>query len=453
MKDFTQGSVPRHLLGMSVPLLVSMLVQTLYLLVDTWFVATLGPVAVAAVGAGSALFLLQAALAQMLNVGTVSLIARATGAGQHQQANRVFVQGMWLGLLLAVLTLLLGYLLTDWYLRQISVDPAVQQAGREFLRWYLPALSLSFLVTAIAAALRAVGVVKPVIIIQLCSVLVNIVLAPVLILGVGSGLAFGVAGAGAATALANAFGVVLLLLYFRRTRHPVLAVADKRIDVAIWRRLLGIGAPAGGEFALMFGYTALVYWLIRDSGTATQAAFGIGMRVAQAITMPAAALAFALPAVAGQNIGAGQWRRARQSFWFTAQLTAALMLLCCVVTQWQAEALMQLFSAEPAVVAAGMLFLQITAINYVSSGLVLVCSGMLQALGNTLPALLAALLRMVLFTATAWYCVSSCGFMVQQLWWCAVLAVGAQLCLIGWLLRRQLGSEQAKTCNTPLPQS
>lgn len=447
MKDFTQGSIPRHLIGMSLPLLVSMLVNAVYLLVDTWFVAQLGPVAVAAVGASTTLFLLQAALAQMLHVGTVSMIARATGAGEHQRANRVFIQGMWLGLALAVSTLLLGFPLIDWYLQRVSTDVAVHQAGREFLVWYLPTLSLGFLVTAISAALRAVGVVKPVVAIQMISVLVNIALAPVLIFGVGTGVAFGVSGAGAATALANVLVVVLAWGYFRRCQHPVLATTDKSLEVSIWRRLLAIGAPSGGEFALMFAFTALVYWLIRDSGTEHQAAFGIGMRIAQAVTMPAVALAFALPAVAGQNLGAGNWQRAQQSFWFTAQLTSVLMLVCGGLVYWQAAALMSLFTENVQVVAAGVLYLQITAINYVSAGLVLVCSGMFQAHGNTLPALAAALLRMTLFSLGAWYCLHSANFVVQQLWWCAVLAVFAQLLLISGLLWRQSAKKRLTLTN------
>ncbi len=88
-----------------------------------------------------------------------------------------------------------------------------------------------------------------------------------------------------------------------------------RFDGKVWRQIAAIGVPAGGEFALLFVFIAFVYWIIQDFGTATQAAFGIGNRILQAMIMPAMAISFALPAIVGQNFGAGQSSRVKQSFW------------------------------------------------------------------------------------------------------------------------------------------
>ncbi|WP_037045568.1 MATE family efflux transporter [Rheinheimera texasensis] len=439
MTDLTQGSVRRHLVNMATPMMIGMLVQGLYLFVDMYFVAGIGPAAVAAVGAGSALMFLVLALTQMLSVGTVSLIARATGAADHAYANQVFRQSMLLAGFLTALTLLAGFLLQDFYLQTVSTDAAVREAGAEFLQWYLPGLALAFVSTAIGSALRAVGVVKPAMAVQLLTVLLNLILAPVLISGWGTGLALGVAGAGLASTLASAVGVLLLWVYFRRCQHQVLDTsAGWSLQLPVWRRLLAIGLPAGGEYALMFLFTAFVYWVIRDLGTEVQAAFGIGMRIIQAVSLPVVALSFAIPAIAGQNLGAGLHARVHQTLRAALQLSFGLMLLIFLFSQFEAEMLMRWFTADAAVVLAGVVFIKIISWNYLTSAVVLTCSGMFQALGNTWPSLLSSAVRLALFVLPVLWLSQQPDFTPTQVWWCSALSVLVQGLLSFSLLQWQL---------------
>ncbi|MFC0049860.1 MATE family efflux transporter [Rheinheimera tilapiae] len=439
MTDLTQGSVPRHLINMATPMMIGMLVQGLYLFVDMYFVASIGPAAVAAVGAGSALMFLVLALTQMLSVGTVSLIARATGASDHSYANQVFRQSMLLAGSLTALTLLAGVLLQDFYLQTVSTDPAVRQAGAEFLQWYLPGLALAFVSTAIGSALRAVGVVKPAMVVQLLTVLLNLILAPVLISGWGTGWALGVAGAGLASTLSSFVGVVLLWQYFRRCQHQVLDTsAGWSLQLPVWRRLLAIGLPAGGEYALMFLFTAFVYWVIRDLGTDVQAAFGIGMRIIQAVSLPVVALSFAIPAIAGQNLGAGLLGRVHQTMRAALLLSVGLMLLIFLFSQLEAETLMRWFTQDAAVVLAGVVFIKIISWNYLTSAVVLTCSGMFQALGNTWPSLLSSAVRLGLFVGPVLWLSQQPAFTPTQVWWCSALSVLVQGVLSFSLLQWQL---------------
>lgn len=443
MTDLTQGSVRRHLVNMATPMMIGMLVQGLYLFVDMYFVAGIGPAAVAAVGAGSALMFLVLALTQMLSVGTVSLIARATGAADHAYANQVFRQSMLLAGFLTVLTLLAGFLLQDFYLQTVSTDAAVREAGAEFLQWYLPGLALAFVSTAIGSALRAVGVVKPAMAVQLLTVLLNLILAPMLISGWGTGLALGVAGAGLASTLASAVGVLLLWVYFRRCQHQVLDTsAGWSLQLPVWRRLLAIGLPAGGEYALMFLFTAFVYWVIRDLGTEVQAAFGIGMRIIQAVSLPVVALSFAIPAIAGQNLGAGLHARVHQTLRAALQLSFGLMLLIFLFSQFEAEMLMRWFTADAAVVLAGVVFIKIISWNYLTSAVVLTCSGMFQALGNTWPSLLSSAVRLTLFVVPVLWLSQQSDFTPTQVWWCSALSVLVQgllsFSLLQWQLKKKL---------------
>ncbi|MBU2427741.1 MAG: MATE family efflux transporter [Gammaproteobacteria bacterium] len=442
MTDLTQGSLRRHLWTMAIPMMIGMFVQSLYLFVDLYFVSSLGAEAIAAVSAAGNLMFLIMALTQMLNVGCVALIARFTGAKQHDQANIVFQQAMLMGGALAILTLVLGFLFSDNYMQVLTTDLEVQQQAGLFLAAYLPGLALMFISTAIAAALRAVGVVKPTMVVQLITILLNIILAPIFIAGWGTGYPMGVLGAGLASSISVTVGVVLLWRYFLKSDHSVLQTPKQwRFDGKVWRQIAAIGVPAGGEFALMFLYTAFVYWVIQDFGTATQAAFGIGNRILQALIMPAIALSFALPAIVGQNYGAGLADRVRQSFNVGVSQMGLAMLFTFVVCQAVAHPLVAAFSNDPQVVADGELFLRIISLNCLSVVLVFSCSGIFQGLGNTWPSLASSALRIVLFIVPVLWLSQRSDFSATMVWYCSAGSVFLQGLCSYYLLRGQLRSK------------
>lgn len=439
MTDLTQGSLHRHVWTMALPMMIGMFVQSLYLFVDLYFVAGLGAEAVAAVSAAGNLMMLIMAFTQMLNVGCVALIARYTGAREHQQANIVFQQAMLMGLALALLTLLFGFGLSGLYIKLLSADAAVQQLAAQFLLAYLPGLALMFVSTAIAAALRAVGVVKPAMQVQLVTLLLNILLAPVLIAGWGTGYALGVFGAGLASSIAVALGVLLLWRYFLTSDHSVLQLPKNwRFNGKVWRQITAIGVPAGGEFALLFVFTAFVYWIIQDFGTATQAAFGIGNRIVAAMAMPAMAISFALPAIVGQNFGAGQTLRVKQSFWVATWQMAWVMTLLFILCQLLAHPLMAFFSDDPQVLAEGELFMRIISLNCLSIVLVFSCSGIFQGLGNTWPSLASSALRIFAFILPVLWLADRSDFSPAMVWYCSAASVLLQGLCSCYLLRGQM---------------
>jgi hypothetical protein len=192
------------------------------------------------------------------------------------------------------------------------------------------------------------------VLVQVLSVVVNAVLAPILIAGWGTGRPLGVAGAGLASSIAVAVGVVWLGFYFMRLEKYVGFHGELwRPRLRVWGRLLDIGLPAGGEFALMFLYTAVIYGIIRDFGAAAQAGFGMGSRLMQAIMLPAMAIAFATAPVAGQNFGAGHGARVHATFRTAILVGSAFMLLLTLLCQVAPAALLRGFTSDPAVIEFG----------------------------------------------------------------------------------------------------
>ncbi len=207
MHDLTTGSIPRHIVRMAVPMAIGMVFQTLYYLIDLYFVARLGGAALAGVSAAGNVQFIVMALTQVLGVGTMVLIAHAAGRKDRVDANLVFNQSLLLSAIAAAIVLVGGLLFSGAYLRTLAADGPTLQAGRDYLVWFLPAMALQFALISAGSALRGTGIAKPTMVVQVLTVLLNAILAPVLIAGWGTGRPMGVAGAGLASTIAVAVGV------------------------------------------------------------------------------------------------------------------------------------------------------------------------------------------------------------------------------------------------------
>jgi putative MATE family efflux protein len=438
MKDLTQDSIVRNILTMSAPVAVGMLFQTLYLLVDLYFVASLGDAAMAGVGGAGTLMFVVLALTQVLGVGAVALISQAVGRKDQAEANLVFNQSLVLAGVSAALTLILGYTLTSAYVRLIAADAETQAAGTSFLYYFLPGFALQFGLVTMGSALRGTGIVKPTMIVQALTVVLNTALAPVLIVGWGTGHALGVAGAGLASSISVAAGVTMLALYFLKLEKYVsFTPALWRPDLGTWKRMLDVGLPAGGEFALMFIYMGVVYWVISGFGSAAQAGFGIGSRIMQSIFMPAMAIAFAAGPIAGQNFGAGHAGRVRETFFKAVMLNFVVMGLITTLLQWRPEVMIAVFTPEPEVREVGGDFLRIISWTFLAQGVVFTCSGIFQGLGNTRPSLLSSGVRLALFVPLAVWLSARPGFRLEQVWYVSVATVMLQAGVSFMLLQTQ----------------
>ena len=256
------------------------------------------------------------ALTQMLGVGAMALVSQAVGRKDHDDADLVFNQSLSLAGICTVGTILGGYLARAAITcRPWARMPRRSEAGTTYLYWFMPGLALQYVNIVMMSGLRGTGVVQPTMIVQIATVLLNALLAPILIAGWLTGHPMGVAGAGLASSIAVAAGALMLGGYFRKLEKYIrFRPALWRPRLPVWGRMINIGLPAGGEFGFMFVYIAVMYWVIRDFGAAAQAGFGLGTRLMQSIFLPAMAIAFATGPIAGQNFGAKQFTRVRETF-------------------------------------------------------------------------------------------------------------------------------------------
>jgi putative MATE family efflux protein len=442
MQDFTVGSVTHHLLRTVGVMLVMMVAQTLYFLIDLYWVGRLGTTAVAAVSVAGNVSFLAVALSQVLGVGTTALVAPAVGCRDRAAARHAFVSALSLAVLVSALFLTLGLVLHRRYAMAMSADPATARLAAEYLRWFVPALALQLPMGVLGAALRATGRFRPGLWVSTASVGLNLLLAPVAMFGWGTGRPLGVAGAAVASLVAVGLGLACLTVYFLPAgaylRLDVAAWHPRRVTarLAMWRRLLAVGLPAGVELALMVLFQVVVYTVARPFGASAQAGFGIGLRVLQAAFLPVVAIGLAVAPVAGQNVGAGRADRVRAVFRRGALLATGLTAVFTVLSLQEPEALVAPFTQDAASAAAGADYLRVAAWAHVATGLLYVTASLFQALGTTWPSLAASAVRMALVVGATLALTRVPRFALSWVWAVAVVAVHVQLVVALVLLRR-----------------
>ena len=438
MQDLTTGSLTGHLLKTTSFMLVSMVFQTLYVLIDLFWVGRLGTDAIAAVGLSGNLSFIVIAITQMLAVGATTLVSHASGRKDQDRAIFLFNQSQVLSMAVGLLFLAVAMLLRHQYATSQSSTEGMRIATEEYLLWFIPAMALQFGMVGMGAALRGTGNFKPGMYVQTGTVVINMVVAPFLIFGWGPFPQMGVSGAAVATFVAVLVGVVWISFYFIDAKAYLrFHFSSWKPQFRVWWEMLKIGLPAGAEFALMGIYMAVIYAITKPFGAAAQGGFTIGLRIVQSAFLPVVALGFAVAPVAGQNFAARKGDRVRAAFKTAAGMAAGAMLVAAVAIFFGATALMRIFTTDPEVISVGVDYLRIVAVTFVGSGITFVSSSMFQAMGNTIPSLVTSVMRLVLSVIPAVLLSRVAGFHLHWIWYVSAVAVFLQMTVNLILLQRE----------------
>jgi putative MATE family efflux protein len=367
------------------------------------------------------------------------LVSHAVGSKQATQANFVFNQAVSLALWATLITALLGYGLANAFFTILAPDNATKALSLKYFYWFFPSLLIQFSMTAFAAGLRGSGVVKPVMLISMLGLLINIVLSPVLIEGWFLGTALGVQGAGLASSVAAILSFGLVLRYFKKNDgYLTLTQFSLKLDRPTIKKLLKIGLPSGGEFLLTFIYMSVIYWALSGFSAQAQGGFGIGVRIMQSLFLPVMAVAFSAPAIIGQNLGAGNIQRIVETYRITLLVTFICMICLMVICLTVPHLFISVFSDDPEVINVATDFLSLIAFNFIPAGFVFTASAVFQGLGNTLPSLYGSMTRMALFALPVVFLALSATLQIHYIWYFSVFSVYVQAAVCFLFLRKQL---------------
>ncbi len=382
-------SLARRLLDLSLPVIGLNVLNVLALAVDTFMCARLPDANVALTALGFAtqiIFVLMIAMIG-LTVGTVALVARAYGAGEHGRVNHLLVQSSQLTVVLAVVVAALGVALSPPLLRLLGASGPVLDASMAYLGPILVSLPFYFLGLLYAAVLRGVGNTRLPFIVALGVNVLNALLNYGLILGNLGLPALGVQGAALGTAISYAVSVVAIVALLRRGAVPgvELPLRPRPLDRPLAAALARVGAPAAADSVILnVSFLAVIAMLGRIDELAV-AAHGIGLRVQSLAFVPGLSVSMATAALVGQALGAGRVADAREVTRSALRLCLGVMSSLGLLFVAFADPIVAFFAAEagPAVHDLSVLWVRILGISMPLFGVHIALVGLLQGAGAT----------------------------------------------------------------------
>lgn len=440
------GPVAPVLLRLALPIMAGMFLQTAFNLVDTWFVSRLGQDAIAAVSMNIPLFFIVLAMGSAVAVGTSSLLAQAVGAGDGAKAGKIASQAVTLALVVGVVSGLLGTVLARPLLELMGAEGLALEYAVEYTRIILAGNPIFFLYMALDGVLRGEGDMKTSMVILAAATIINIILDPLFIFGLGPIPALGVAGAALATMLARGVGLLILLWHFYLGRSSVtFRLLSWQWDIDTIAGILRIGVPTAISQA-MLSLTMFVYNLLANQfGSHVVAALGLGFRIDSLVFMPGMAVSIATVTMVGQNYGARQFKRV-----VTAYRTALIMVLVSMgggglIVYLLPAFFVGIFTQEAPVVQETIGYLRVIPLFYGFLGMGIVTASAFQGLGKGLPALVVNLFRLGLVGIPLAVTLTRLGSGPSGIWWALGLSdFSFAIVGIAWftlLSRRMLRSQ------------
>ncbi len=309
--SLTEGSIAKALVRLAVPIVFSSILQTMYQIIDTFWVGRLSADAVAAVSLTFPINFLLIALGGGLPIAGTVLIAQYKGRGDDKAMSHVAAQTFLMVFFVSIVMSVFGFIFSEQLMRLMGAPAEILADATAFMRITFLGFVFVFGYFVFESLMRGLGSVRvPVYIVSL-TVILNAILDPLFIFGYGSVPAMGVSGAAMATLCTQAIATFIGFWVLLGGRHGLhVKLADFRPDVAFIKKAFFIGFPSSIEqSARAFGFTIMTV-LVAGFGTVTLAAYGIGIRALTFIIIPAIGLSIATSALVGQNIGAGKMDRA-----------------------------------------------------------------------------------------------------------------------------------------------
>lgn len=434
--DLTRGSIPKLLLRLSGPILFSMLMFTLYLMVDLYFVGRLGPDAVAAISISGNAFFVILGLSFILGIGGMALIAQAFGRRDYEEAAKIYKQSLILTILVGVSASITGLAIARPYIDFFGGTGRSLEWGIEYFQVFSISFFFVLLLHVIGSCYRGMGDTKTPMIIMVQSTLLNIILDPLLIFGLLGLPCLGVRGAAIASLLSQLFGLgIYVYLIFIRGQHLKIK-GSWLMDLSIIKKSLAIGLPSGLTYFLLALNMLITYRVVSIFGTPALASLGIGFRILQAIYMPVIAVTSAMAAIVGQNFGAGEQSRITKTLWTGWAISSGVMILGTVLCQMFPDFLIGIFSNDKKVIHYGVIYLTIISLGNVIVGTIMTVSAMFQGFGKTYPSFIAAVFDNVLFASLVFTLPGLFGWGIQAVWWIKLATAGIEMFIVAAWLRR-----------------
>jgi multidrug resistance protein, MATE family len=430
----------RRVLTLATPIIGENLLQTLVGAVDTFMVARLGAAAVAGVGIGFELVFFIISILSAIDIGATVLVSQAIGAGQQERANQLARQAIVWGVLLGIPVSLGMFVAAPTLIGLFGAAPDVTAAATTYLKVTAATSIALFLSFVCGAVLRGAGDSRTPLKAAILANIVNVIVAYVLIFGHFGLPALGVAGSALGAAAGRSLGAAYMLVMMARGGKAI-SLSGRlgwRPHFTTARQLLTLGVPAAMEQVLSSGAFMVLVGVVALIGTHALAAQQITFTALSLAFLPAFGFSIAATALVGQSIGARVPADASKATRIALRWALIWMGIGGLLAFFFSERIMNVFSADPAVIEAGTGALQSLSIALPFWAIWFVSSGSLRGSGDTRTPLLIGASSMWLSVLISWIAVRWFGAGLGTVWFAFVLTTAPTSVLAWWIYRRRI---------------
>jgi putative MATE family efflux protein len=436
--DYTQGSIGRAILLLSVPMMLELAMESAFAVVDVYFVSRLGSSAVATVGLTESMLTLVYAVGIGLSMGTTALVARRIGEKNPKEAADAAVQSIAVAIAASIPFSIAGAFFAKDLLALMGADAWSIEHGYRYTVWMLGGNAVIMLIFVINAVFRGAGDAAIAMRVLWLANGINIVLDPILIFGWGPFPAMGIEGAAVATNIGRGVGVAMQLwVLFRGAKHIRVLASQVRLHTAVMARLVRTSLGGIGQFIIATSSWIGLVRIVSEFGSEAVAGYTIAVRIFVFTLMPAWGLSNAAATLVGQNLGAKQPERAERSVWITGFANMAFLAVVSLLYISLNESLVRIFTSEPAVVAAGAQCLLIVSYGYIFFAWGLVMPQAFNGAGDTMtPTKINFFCFWLLEIPLAYWLAMTVGLKANGVYWSILVAESTAGLVAIWLFRR-----------------
>jgi len=437
-QDFTSGKLSRAIFLLSVPMVLEMILESVFAVVDIFFVSKLGPDAIATVGLTESVITLVYAIAIGLSMATASMVSRRIGEKNPDAAGVVAVQAILAGILISLLIAIPGGLLAGEILELMGASPVIVREMQGYTAWMLGGNVVIMLLFIINAIFRSAGDAAVSMRVLWFANLLNIVLDPLLIFGFGSFEGLGIRGAAIATTSGRGLAVLFqfYLLFFGKKRIRI-KLHHIRLNLNVMYQLIRISLGGIGQNLIATSSWIGMVRIISVFGSVALAGYTIAIRIVIFALLPSWGLSNAAATLVGQNLGAKQPDRAEKSVWATAWANMIMLAFVGVILMVFSDFFIRLFIDDAEVIRAGALGLKIISAGFIAYGLGMVMVNAFNGAGDTITPTWINLFCFWLFEIpVAWLLAIPFG-MNETGVFVAIVAAETTMTLTAWILFRR----------------
>lgn len=438
-RDFTQGSIFAALVILAIPMILEMSMESLFAIVDTFFVAKLGAESVAVVGLTESILALIYAVGVGLSIGATATVARRVGEKDMEGAARTATHAVYLGAIVSVLMGAAGVVFAPRILHLLGAEPHVIEMGVPFMRIMLGTNIVIVFLFLLNGVFRGAGDAAIALRVLVISNGLNILFCPLFIFGIGPFPELGVTGAAVATVCGRGTGVIYAAwtLFGRSNGRLNVRQEHWAFDPKLLIGLVRLSGTAVLQFLVSTASWSVLVTIMAVFGTVALAGYQIGLRVIIFVLLPAVGLANAAATLVGQNLGAGRPERAERSVWLASGLNAGLLGLAGTIFVIFAGPVIGIFTADAEVALIGRECLRIVGYGYAFYGLAIVMESAFNGAGDTwTPTYLNLVLFWLFEIPLAYVLANHYGMGPQGIFWAITLAFSMMAVAAALLFKR-----------------